>query len=118
MYDDDSEKMDYVAGKLEVIAEELGQIFSHHASKQQYRHKIEASEPTLSLCRHNHPFPRVNSTVNNQQPQQKHCKYALSFHVPVDEAEFCYHTEQSPSSSIYTGPDTIVVTIGEQLAVS
>ncbi|KAK1403080.1 hypothetical protein POM88_002685 [Heracleum sosnowskyi] len=112
-----SEKMENVAAKLDSIAEELGQIFTQHASKQQYHHKIKASESTLSLCRHNHPFSGVNSSPNNKyEPQHKHCKHALSLHVPVDEAEFFYHTEQSPSSSFYTGPDTIVVTIGEQLA--
>lgn len=109
--------MEDVACKLDSIAEELGQIFSFHASKQQYDHKIEASETTLSLYRHNHPTPRVHSSAHNHETQQQHSKHALVLHVVVDEAEFCYHTEQSPSSSFYTGPDTIIVTIGEQLAV-
>ncbi|KAL1816830.1 hypothetical protein ACET3Z_019404 [Daucus carota] len=111
-----SEKMEIVASKLELIAEELGQIFSVNAKKQQYSHKFEASESTLGLCRHTRPLPGVKSSAHIHEIQQPQCKHALILHVPVDEAEFCYQTEQSPSSSFYTGPDTIVVTIGEQIA--
>ncbi|KAA8517525.1 hypothetical protein F0562_017845 [Nyssa sinensis] len=108
-----SQEMENVTSKLEAIAEELALVISENASKQP-RKKIQPRESILSLYRYNrHSRMDQNPSLSNEEIRES-CGYALSLHLIVEQCEFSVQSESS-SMSFNTSPDTIVVTIGEQL---
>ncbi|KAK9290956.1 hypothetical protein L1049_009136 [Liquidambar formosana] len=108
-----SQKMENVGRTLEVIAEELGRVFSENAAKGSGK-RIRERESVLCLYRHSHEGVLDQKPPSDSEKNCKSCDHALSLHLPVKQAEFCVQSERGPLS-FDTGPDTIVVTAGELL---
>lgn len=107
--------MENIACKLEAIAEELGHIISRNTSKQSQTN-IHTNNFKLSLYKHKNFTHDDQSEHSSDQIRQDSCQYALSLHLPVDHSEFYLESERG-ILSFHTSPDTIVVTIREQLKV-
>lgn len=108
-----SEEMENIAGKIEGIAEKLGQILVEKARKKCGK-KMEKGESVVSVYRYNH---HINITEQNP-PLLPHkytqaSDYTLSLHLPFRNCEFRIHS--TPPLSFHADPDTILVTFGHQL---
>lgn len=109
-YRDFSRKMESVVSKLDRIAEELAEVLSKF-SKNRFEKVIEDRESIISLYRYNDNHPSL--LVSNEDIHESY-DHALSLHLAMERGEFYVHTDKGPLS-FSTDPDTIVVTVGEQL---
>ncbi|GMH10015.1 hypothetical protein Nepgr_011856 [Nepenthes gracilis] len=109
-YQDYSYKMESIVSKLDMIAEELAEIFSKTAEKR-FGKTIQEIEPIISLYRYNDTHP---SLLVSTEDIHESCDHALSLHLAMERAEFYVQTDKGPLS-FSTDPDAIVVTIGDQL---
>ncbi|XP_074302941.1 uncharacterized protein LOC141637281 [Silene latifolia] len=109
-YRDFSRKMESVVRKLDRIAEELAEVFSKF-SAHRFEKKIEERESIISLYRYNDTHPSL--LVSNEDIHESY-DHALSLHLAMEQGEFYVQTEKGPLS-FTTDPDTIIVTVGDQL---
>ncbi|KAK9723679.1 hypothetical protein RND81_05G017500 [Saponaria officinalis] len=109
-YRDFSRKMESVVSKLDKIAEELAEVFSKFSAKR-YEKAIEERESIISLYRYNDTHPSL--LVSNEDIHESY-DHALSLHLAMEQGEFYVQTEKGPLS-FTTDPDTIIVTVGDQL---
>ena len=98
--------------KLDKIAEELAEVMSKYSEKR-FEKVIEERESIISLYRYNDMHPSL--LVSNEDIHESY-DHALSLHLAMEKAEFYVHTDKGPLS-FSTYPDTIVVTVGDQLMV-
>lgn len=105
--------MEGVVSKVDKIAEELAEVFSKY-SDTRFGKVIEEKESTISLYRYNDTHPSL--LVSNEDIHESY-DHAMSLHLAMERGEFYVHTEKGPLS-FSTDPDTIVVTVGEQLMVN
>lgn len=104
--------MEGVVRKLDKIAEELAEVMSKYSEKR-FEKVIEERESIISLYRYNDMHPSL--LVSNEDIHESY-DHALSLHLAMEKAEFYVHTHKGPLS-FSTDPDTIVVTVGDQLMV-
>ncbi|XP_021766550.1 uncharacterized protein LOC110731001 [Chenopodium quinoa] len=109
-YRDFSRKMEGVVSKLDRISEELAEVLSKFSDKR-FEKVIEERESIISLYRYNDTHPSL--LVSNEDIHESY-DHALSLHMAMERGEFYVHTDKGPLS-FSTDPDTIVVTVGEQL---
>ncbi|KAK9068955.1 hypothetical protein SSX86_013071 [Deinandra increscens subsp. villosa] len=116
-----SQKMENLASKLEAIADAAATIVGSQGRRQS-RQKIMENETRMTLFKHNNSAlqphtPRASQTPRTgetKKDKKDACVFALSLHIPTEQADFCLLSDEGPLS-FRTGPDTIVFTFGEQL---
>ncbi|GAB4833185.1 hypothetical protein Ancab_031429 [Ancistrocladus abbreviatus] len=109
-YSDFSYKMKSIVRKLDNIAEEIAEVFSQNAEKR-FNKVIQETEPIISLYRYNDMHP---SLLVSSEDRQESYDHALNLHLAMEQGEFYVQTAKGPLS-FSTDPETIVVTIGDQL---
>ncbi|GAB2300769.1 hypothetical protein Dimus_034805 [Dionaea muscipula] len=109
-YRDFSYKMEGVVSKLDIIAEELAEVFSRNAENR-FGELMQERESIISLYRYNDMNP---SLLVSSEDNRESYDHALSLHLAMERGEFYVQTEKGPLS-FTTDPETIVVTIGDQL---
>ncbi|KAK6279625.1 hypothetical protein POUND7_019892 [Theobroma cacao] len=116
LYQSFSEKMEKVASKLDQLAEELGQILVENASEQQ-RKRVQRGEPLLSIYKYNQQdkIMEQKSQLNEEETRHSCHNYTLSLHLPTKDCEFCVKSGPSGLLTFDAGPETIIVTVGQQL---
>ncbi|GAB2235974.1 hypothetical protein Drorol1_Dr00026419 [Drosera rotundifolia] len=110
-YRDFSYRMEGVVSKLDAIAEELAELFTRNAPKR-FGKVIEEQESIISLYRYNDMSPSL--LVSSEDIQESY-DHALGLHLAMERGEFYVHTDKGPLS-FSTDPNTIIVTVGDQLA--
>ncbi|KNA12311.1 hypothetical protein SOVF_127080 [Spinacia oleracea] len=111
-YRDFSRKMESVVSKVDRISEEVAEVVSKFSDKR-FQKVIQERESIISLYRYNDMHPSL--LVSNEDIHESY-DHALSLHLAMERAEFYLHTDKGPLS-FTTDPDTIVVTVGDQLRV-
>lgn len=110
--------MEEVLNKLKVIAKEVDEIIRLSDSEQCWK-KIESEEVKMYIyrCTKNQSsnvdqtwLPPHNATLEDS------FKYALNLFLPLEPIEFSMHSKRG-RFPFKTSPDTIIVTIGDQLEV-
>ncbi|XP_022722781.1 uncharacterized protein LOC111279961 [Durio zibethinus] len=115
LYQSFSEKMEKVASKLEEVARELGNILVENAGKQP-RKRFQKGESQLSIYKYNYqPDKMTDQNPHLNEEENDHsCDYTLSLHLPAKHCEFS--VKSGPRLFTFdAGPDTIIVTVGQQL---
>ncbi|MCD9561562.1 hypothetical protein HAX54_020844 [Datura stramonium] len=109
-------KLEEVLNKLKGIAKEVDQIIRLSDREQSWR-KIESEEVKMYIyrCTKNQSsnvdhtwLPPHNATLEDS------FKYALNLFLPLEPIEFSMHSKRG-RLPFKTSPDTIIVTIGDQL---
>ncbi|XVF29694.1 hypothetical protein REPUB_Repub15cG0144200 [Reevesia pubescens] len=120
LYQSFSEKMEKVGRKLKEVAEELGKILVENASEQLAKKRLQRRESILSIYKYNQQDKKIeqNQHLNLNEDENDHsCDYTLSLHLPTKHCEFS--VKSGPRVfSFDAGPDTIIVTVGQQLEAS
>ncbi|KAI3771014.1 hypothetical protein L6452_02164 [Arctium lappa] len=112
-------KMENVANKLEVIANDITQIMGNNGGKQP-RKKIKENETKMTLFKHSNSSLQPHTPRSSHTPRQldgsrrDSAAFAISLHIPTEAGEFRLLSEGGPYS-FGINPNTIVFTVGEQL---
>ncbi|KAL8168073.1 hypothetical protein V2J09_009572 [Rumex salicifolius] len=109
-YRDFSYKMESLVRRLDKIAADLAELLLKSSEKKIEEH-IQETEPIVSLYRYNDVSPSLLVSHEDIHVSYEH---ALGLHLAMEDGEFYAHTEKGPLS-FGIDPDTIVVTVGEQL---
>ena len=109
--------MEKVGSKLEEVGEELGKIFVENASKQA-RKRLQRGESLLSIYKYNQQDKMIEQNPHLNEEENDHsCDCTLSLHLPTKHCQFS--VKFGPRLLTFdAGPDTIVVTVGQQLEAS
>ena len=113
--------MDNIANKLEAIAKDVSLAIGANGGKQP-RKKIKENETRMVLFKHNNSSLQPHTPRSSQTPRaldgnrRDNATFALSLHLPTEQGEFRLLSEEGPIS-YRTIPNTIVITIGEQMEV-
>ncbi|XP_022760955.1 uncharacterized protein LOC111307205 isoform X2 [Durio zibethinus] len=118
LYQSFSEKMEKLASKLEEIAEELLKVLVENVSKQP-RKRLQRGESLLSIYKYNYEHDKItDQNPHLNEEENNHSRdYTLSLHLPTKHCEFS--VKSGPRILTFdAAPDTIIVTVGQQLEVS
>ncbi|OMO94526.1 hypothetical protein CCACVL1_05946, partial [Corchorus capsularis] len=116
--------MEKVRSKLNKLGEELGQIFVENASNiKQQRKRLQRRESLLSIYKYyNQNKDKMieepqKEELNEEVEKDQTCDYytSLSLHLPTKHSEFCVKSGPSRLFTFDAGPETIIVTVGQQL---
>ncbi|KAI7741457.1 hypothetical protein M8C21_008537 [Ambrosia artemisiifolia] len=113
------QKIDSLANKLEVIAKDVTRIMGSNGGKQP-RKKIKENETRMTIFKHSNSSLQPHTPRSSQTPRaldgskRDSAAFALGLHLPTEFGEFRLLSDEGPFT-FRTNPNSIVVTIGEQL---
>lgn len=104
--------MESLVRRLDKIAEDIAEVLLKNSEKRVTKH-VQESESIISIFRYNDMNP---SLLVSHEGIHETYDHALGLHLAMEHGEFYAHTEKGPLS-FGIDPDTIVVTVGDQLVV-
>ncbi|CAK9144482.1 unnamed protein product [Ilex paraguariensis] len=108
------DKMENISSKLGAIAGVLAQVISGSMRKQSTK-TIQPIESILSLYRYNPANDIDQRSYTYNEIDHDSCKYDLRLNLLLGQGAFSTVKSERPHLSFNTSPETIVVTIAEQL---
>lgn len=119
--------MEKVASKVEAIADQVSEVLFANAEKQVEK-KMRSELGKVRLYRYNHQDHSMeqnpssnylqNEIINGNNLRECEDHHALCLHLPLEHSQFNIRSEGEGGSLCFdAGPETLVVTVGNQLEV-
>lgn len=121
--------MEKVAGKVEAIADQVSEVLFANAEKQVEKkmRTLRSELGKVRLYRYNHQDHSMEQNPSSNYLQNeiingnnlRECEdHALCLHLPLEHSQFNIRSEVEGGSLCFdAGPETLVVTVGNQLEV-
>ncbi|BBH06355.1 2-oxoglutarate and Fe(II)-dependent oxygenase superfamily protein [Prunus dulcis] len=120
-----SKSMEKVASKVEAIADQVSEVLFANAEKQVEK-KMRSELGKVRLYRYNHQDHSMeqnpssnylqNEIINGNNLRECEDHHALCLHLPLEHSQFNIRSEGEGGSLCFdAGPETLVVTVGNQL---